>query len=90
MDDDSDEIYDYVDSTSPVRRNLDALSPDKDVVYSIESLDIGEIRFDGTGFYVMTKVVYVNSGDTDKSTEQQVVYLETDNEMMKVISIVVL
>lgn len=90
MDDDSDEIYDYVDSTSPVRRNLDALSPDKDVVYSIESLDIGEIRFDGTGFYVMTKVVYVNSGDTDKSTEQQVVYLEPDNEMMKVISIVVL
>ncbi|MGN0732907.1 MAG: zinc-ribbon domain-containing protein [Emergencia sp.] len=90
MDDGSDEIYDYVDSTSPVRRNLDAMNPDKDVVYSIESLDIGEIRFDGTGFYVMTKVVYVNSGDTDKSTEQQVVYLEPDNEMMKVISIVVL
>lgn len=90
MDDDSDEIYSYVGSRSPAKESLDELSREEGVVYSIESLDIGEIRFDGTGFYVLTKVVYVNSEESEKTEELQVVNLEPNNEMMEIMNIVIL
>ena len=90
MDDDSDEIYSYVGSRSPAKESLDELSREEGVVYSIESLDIGEIRFDGSGFYVLTKVVYVNSEESEKTEELQVVNLEPNNEMMEIMNIVII
>ncbi|MDO5303486.1 MAG: zinc-ribbon domain-containing protein [Clostridia bacterium] len=87
MDDGDDKIYDYVETTSDAKNGLDELKPEDGVVYSIDTLSIGEIRFDGSGFYVLVKVGYVSSKDAEQHQEEQVVYMEPDNEMIKIMKI---
>lgn len=87
MDDGNDKIYDYVETTSDAKRGLDELKPEDGVVYSIDTLSIGEIRFDGSGFYTLVKVGYVSSKDAEQHQEEQVVYMEPDNEMIKIMEI---
>lgn len=87
MDDGDDKIYDYVETTSDAKKGLDELKPEDGVVYSIDTLSIGEIRFDGSGFYVLVKVGYVSSKDAEQHQEEQVVYMEPDNEMIKIMKI---
>ena len=84
MDDNSDDILLYIDSASDFYSEIAALETDEDVAYSIEELRIGEIKSDGKGFYVMTAVTKVSTADSEKIKEQQIVYLEPDNEIIKI------
>lgn len=84
MDDNSDDILLYIDSASDFYSEIAALETDEDVAYSIEELRIGEIKSDGKGFYVMTAVTKVSTADSEKIKEQQIVYMEPDNEIIKI------
>ncbi|MGF6375968.1 RNA polymerase subunit RPABC4/transcription elongation factor Spt4 [Clostridiales Family XIII bacterium PM5-7] len=78
---------DYVDDTSDLYEELEAYTPKDGVEYGINKLEIGEIRNDDRGFYIMTKVTKVDS-DTKKDTvENTIIYMEPANKAMKISAI---
>lgn len=83
------DVFDFVDNTSEFYAEVEAIEGSDDSAFSIENLEIGEIRTGGSGFYIMTRLTTVDKEQTEGETEVQVVYLEpnTNKKEMKIIEI---
>ena len=77
-------VLDYVDDTSELYEELEGMEGDETRGYSINLLEIGEIRTGPKGFYVMVGVTSADKLQPEETEQTQIVYLEAkpkDNMM---------
>lgn len=82
-----DEMLKYVDVTADFYQEAEALTAEEGKAYGLKRLAIGEMKSDGSGFYVMTETTAVDSKSKEEDVSRQVVYLEPDNKSMKIVRI---
>lgn len=80
-------ILDYVDQTSDFYRSAADKSGDDGAEYGINTLEIGQIRTSGSGFYVRVNSDLANSLETASVATESVVYIEPFNKEMKIADI---
>ena len=80
-------VFNFIDETSEFYTEIESIEPKTDVQYGIDKLAIGEIRANGSGFYVLTDITKVSSDQKKDTVEHHIVYLEPEKETMKIIEI---
>ncbi len=80
-------VLNFIDETSEFYTEIESIEPKTDVQYGIDKLAIGEIRANGSGFYVLTDITKVSSDQKKDTVEHHIVYLEPEKETMKIIEI---
>lgn len=83
----NEDVLTFIDETAPFYEDIEGLEAKNGIQYGINKLSIGEIRTDGSGFYVLTSVTVLDSDTNKEKTEKQVLYLEPVNKAMKIIDI---
>lgn len=83
----NNDVVDFIDDTTKLYEETEAIEGKEDRNYVIQNLEIGEIRTGGSGFYVLTRTTVTDSENKDGVVEEQVVYLEpnTTKKEMKII-----
>lgn len=72
------DVLDYVDDTTALYEELDAIEGDETRGYSVNCLEIGEIKTGQKGFYVMVKVTSADKLQPEQTQQKQLVYLEAN------------
>ncbi len=72
------DVLDYVEDTTALYEELDAIEGDESRGYSINCLEIGEIKTGQKGFYVMVKVTSADKLQPEQTQQKQLVYLEAN------------
>ena len=83
----SREILSYVDATTDFYQEVEEMEAEEGKAYGINRLSIGEMKSDGSGFYVMVEMAAVDSKTKEEEVSKQIVYLEPDNKSMKIAEI---
>lgn len=72
------DVLDYVDNTTALYEELDAMEGDDTRGYTISSLEIGEIRTGQKGFYALVNVTSADKLQPEQNQQKQLVYLEAN------------
>lgn len=83
----NEKVLKFIDETSEFYTEIESIEPKTDVQYGIDKLAIGEIRANGSGFYVLTDITRVSSDQKKDTVEHHIVYLGPEKETMKIIEI---
>ena len=78
MNDVNKDVFDYVDDTTALYEELEAVEGDETMEYIIHRLEIGEIRTGQKGFYVMVNVTSTDKLQPEQKQQKQLVYLEAN------------
>lgn len=79
----SDEVLNLVDDYADYYYEVAAITPEEGVTYKYNKLQIGEIRQDGSEFYVLTRLAETISTSEDPVVTMQLVRLDTsDNRVL--------
>ena len=80
------DVLDYVDNTTALYEELEAMEGDESRGYAINRLEIGEIKTGQKGFYAIVNVTSADKLQPEETQQKQLVYLEA-NPNKKVIKI---
>ena len=80
------DVLDYVDDTTALYEELEAMEGDETRGYAINRLEIGEIKTGQKGFYALVNVTSADKLQPEETQQKQLVYLEA-NPNKKVIKI---
>ncbi len=72
------DVLDYVDNTTALYEELDALEGDETKGYVINRLEIGEIKTGQMGFYIIVSVTSADKLQPEETQQKQLVYLEAN------------
>lgn len=78
MNDVNKDVLDYVDNTAPLYEELEAIEGDETKGYTINRLEIGEIKTGQKGFYILVSVTSADRLQPEKVQQKQIVYLEAE------------
>jgi len=71
-------VLEYVDPDSPLYTELEGIAGDAERGYSVNRLEIGEIKTGEQGFYAMVKVTSADRMQPEEDVQTQIVYLEAN------------
>lgn len=86
---DDTEVMDLIAEDSPLYGELNAISANSEIAHRLDKLDIGEIRANGSDFYVLVRTTEAITGNDAPEVSTKVVYLQTNDErQIKILNIV--
>lgn len=90
LNEDDPAVLELVGEDSPLYGELSAVSANPDIQHTIEKIQFGEMRSNGTDFYALVKVTEKLSSEDSSDVTDKLIYLQADNDAkhMKVINIV--
>ena len=92
MNEDDNAVLELVAEDSPLYGELNAISVNTDVTHEIQDLKIGEIRANGSDYYILAKVTEKRSDQNESEVTTKLIKVESDavSNVMKIVNIVYL